>query len=146
MRERFVDEVPASRWRRVLFEAYRWHVGALGRIVAEPVEEWVNGSFVTWKFEPNDIDFVAFVPIAAIDQMRAADRADLDELFMGPSTPRLHLLHAFLVATYPRGHPMKPLEEEARQYWLDAFGRDRETHAAKGVLLLHVGSADNDET
>jgi hypothetical protein len=143
MRQRFVAEMP-SRRRHLIFESYRWHLVAWGQIVNRRLEQWVNGSFVTAAWEPGDVDFVTFVPASRLAELTEADRTDLDALFMGEKTPAQHLLHAFRVATYPAGHPLRGVEDEARAYWMMAFGTDPQSGDTKGVLSLNVGIQDDD--
>jgi hypothetical protein len=57
----FVDEFPNSKTRRRLFENYLEYLRQFSRNITPQFEQWINGSFVTQKVNPNDIDFVTFI-------------------------------------------------------------------------------------
>ena len=64
---------------------------------------WVDGSFVTEKVDPEDIDLTVVVDGDVADRLDPQDSACLVAIMSNQ-----HLvpdLHAFVVVTRPRGHP-----------------------------------------
>lgn len=58
-RSLYVDRFTGSPNRgKILKKALEWF--AIANEIAQPVEVWMNGSFTTSKFNPNDIDFCCF--------------------------------------------------------------------------------------
>jgi len=61
MPEIFVDAFPESETRKRLFDNYLDWVIDFQRDVFPYFTQWINGSFVTQKLNPKDIDFVTFL-------------------------------------------------------------------------------------
>jgi hypothetical protein len=57
----FVDAFPDSTKRKVLFDNYLRYVEQFSKEITSNFTQWINGSFVTQKEEPNDIDIVTFL-------------------------------------------------------------------------------------
>jgi hypothetical protein len=58
----FVDGLSDQNHRRELFERYLVFVEDLKRAFQVPFIQWVDGSFITRKEFPGDIDVVTFLP------------------------------------------------------------------------------------
>jgi hypothetical protein len=57
----FVKDFPNSTRRKVLFDNYLRYVDAFAKEITPHFTQWINGSFVTRKENPKDIDFVTFL-------------------------------------------------------------------------------------
>src|SRR5438552_3601751 len=79
---RCVDEFDLSTKRKPLMEAFRVVLDCLATAGAT-CEIWLDGSFVTAKINPKDIDFIAVVDSRLYDQGTAELRAALDALVEG---------------------------------------------------------------
>lgn len=120
MKEYFVDQFPDSP-RREHFERFVAYSQALKKVLGDkPIRYWINGSFVTKKRFPNDIDVVAF-----IDQ--ASDALFHEQLagFRSPNCQKAHGIDGYFLLTYPEGHPHKFYESSDTAYWLDHFSKTR---------------------
>jgi hypothetical protein len=128
-----VDAFPDSSSRPDLFERWLAVREGIRRIV--PVQaEWINGSYVTRKQEPGDIDMIVFLD-PEIDQLDAADQTLLLGLVAKDVTKHLHGCHSFPVIAYPEGHPDHDAYVAAKETWSAFFGRDREGNP-KGFLEI----------
>ncbi len=87
--------------------------------------DWLDGSYVTKKEEPDDIDMLTICDAAAIDGLDKPSRALLLGLVARELSRELHSCHSFLLVAYPEGHPAHAVYQASRQYWEDLFGRDR---------------------
>lgn len=58
--------------------------------------EWVNGSFVTAKHAPNDLDVTTFIALANMAALSIDDRKAVSELTEGTG-PQQVGCHSFLV-------------------------------------------------
>ncbi len=61
-RQFFVDAFPKSNTRQRLFENYMDWIFDFQREIFPYFTHWIDGSFVTQKQHPKDIDFVTFLP------------------------------------------------------------------------------------
>lgn len=59
--EVFVDAFPESGTRQRLFDNYLDWIFDFQRDISPYFTQWLNGSYVTQKLNPNDIDFVTFL-------------------------------------------------------------------------------------
>jgi hypothetical protein len=128
-----VDPFPNSSTRPGLYERWLGVREAIRRIV--PVQtEWLNGSYVTKKEDPGDIDLIVFLD-PKVDQLDTPDQILLLGLTAQEVTKVLHGCHSFPVTAYPPGHPAHASYLAAMQTWRAFFGKDREGNA-KGFLEI----------
>jgi hypothetical protein len=97
-------------------------------------EIWVDGSFVTHKANPRDVDVVAIIPVRG--RVGETTPSDILRAWREES----HALNAacdlFVLPWFPAGHPDRWQTDALRDYWLDEFG----AHRHKGVLVLRIQS------
>lgn len=58
----FVESFSDSTTRRNIFENYLRYTNTIKELINEPFYQWIDGSYVTQKINPNDIDVLTFVP------------------------------------------------------------------------------------
>jgi hypothetical protein len=138
----FADGFADSQTRPAIFAAYLAHIERWRPLVGqEPREQWMDGSFMTDKLDPGDVDFVTFLPEEVVNQVPQSDRGTLVNLFAGPATPEGDLCHAFVVTVATPGTPQERATERQRRYWERWFGHQRPERGgyAKGIVRLEVG-------
>lgn len=103
-------------------------------------EAWINGSFLTEKIDPEDIDVVFRFPISeyedSVEQKRSAiewsvHRDRHDDL----------CCDTYVFHEYPGTDPLHAHTEERRKYWLNQFGTDREG-VLKGIAVIRTVSEE----
>ncbi len=67
-RQNFVEDFSNSKTRHNLFDNYLEYLRLFSRNITPKFEQWINGSFVTQKENPNDIDFVTFIDANIFDK------------------------------------------------------------------------------
>jgi len=104
-RAEFVDAFPQSSTRQVIFRNFSEYIEKLVPIIGTGFHQWIDGSFVTRKLDPRDIDIVTFVDASTyyanepeIDILRAYHRhhkTGVDEYFVKryPETHRKHVFY-----------------------------------------------------
>ena len=80
--------------------------------------QWIDGSFVTKKKDPGDIDLVTFIDVEWANNLGT----DIDK-FKYPSSSDLYGVDAYLVKIYNREHKKYPLYKGDRTYWMDKFDK-----------------------
>ena len=118
-RAAFVDSRNDSTHREIVFESYLMYSHDLMELVG-PFVQWVDGSFVTGKLRPRDIDVVTFVPDATLEQFQ-------EELvpFKSRHSSVYPAVDPYFIKTYPEGHPKFSHYLSDRAYWLDLFSKTR---------------------
>lgn len=129
-----VEGFPDSATRGPLFASWRNLVAAIQRVVSVQAH-WLDGSFVTTKQDPNDIDAVTHLDGALVDALDEVDMTLIKGLLSHKITEALHGCDSYLVVEYPEGHPGRTAYEAAVAYWDDWFGKDRDGNP-KGYVEL----------
>lgn len=148
METRYVTAIQGSRTRPTIFAGFK-------RFRSDAVEQgitgtqWVNGSFVTNKPDPADVDVVTFCDYAQLNSLSDAAQAFLLQYLNGRElTKAKYSTHAFLVPCCDSGHAYFATFEAARVYWRKWFGTPRPTPnpprpdapgQPKGMLEIPLG-------
>jgi hypothetical protein len=129
-----VGAFPGSTTRSRLFDRYELIRRAILRLV--PIrEQWLNGSFVSDKLDPGDIDVVTVLDSDHTDQLDDAEELLLSPLLAQDFTRDIHGCHSFAVAYYPDGHAARAEYEAQAAYWDRQWGHDRDDRA-KGYIVV----------
>jgi hypothetical protein len=98
-------------------------------------EFWLDGSFVTEKIDPEDVDTLLRVSSDQYDNDPAKqiviDWASSEELWT------THSCDAFKWVEYSSGHPCFPQSEEVCEYWTNWFGHSRRG-IPKGIIVVNL--------
>jgi hypothetical protein len=116
--------------RRELYEIYQNYVIDLKTLINEPIEQWINGSFVTLKEKPNDIDTVSFIPYKVFNTIEA----DLQTLKKAYKP----FLDAYHVCDYPETHPYFVRTKTDKAEWLFLYWQVRNSKLHKGFLKINL--------
>lgn len=100
IRHIFVDAFPESETRKRLFENYLDWVFDFQRDIFPYFTQWIDGSFVTQKLNPKDIDFVTFLDWK-VYEIREKYKA-LDKFWSFSNEDKG--LDAYIMAEFPEKH------------------------------------------
>ncbi len=129
----FVEGFSDSTTRQRLFARFEDFTAKLQALLPDGYTQWVDGSFVSRKQNPNDIDVLTFVNYDLYNQQRK----QFDEL---SSWHKLQAqeVQAFFVQVYPEKHRQRHLYESDRVQWLFDWGRTRSLpRRRKGIIESH---------
>ena len=115
--EEFVYNFSTSTTRRRLFNAYQVYNTLLNELLPKGFTQWVNGSFVTQKVDPNDFDLVTFIPNHIYERFEKEFNEISDLRHRYPRD-----IHGYLLITYPKEHAWHIRYEYSRIQWLYDFG------------------------
>ena len=152
MQVRFVTEFPDSQTRPAIYEAFN-ALRADGEKLGVVGTQWVNGSFVTSKENPGDIDVVTFCDHGHLNNL-GTDAMEFVSQYLGggEAAKTRYRTHAFLVPSCSAGHVYFSAFETARLYWRKWFGRTRDIPnppgpdrpgQPKGFLEMPLGNAEH---
>lgn len=127
----FVEPFASSSMRRSIYEGFISLRGDI-KSLDEPLTQWVNGSFVTDKTNPSDIDVISFCDAEYFDGLDENSQNTVTRLLGGRnSTKKDYLSHTFLAFIAKEGHPdydnFNQCKEHWREYWSRTYIIDPET-------------------
>ena len=142
---RMVATFPGNRRRQRLF-------AGLGRLRSDAERhgvsgtQWINGSFVTNKEYPGDVDLVTFADYDLLNSLSPDAKKFLrDALGADEKAKPRYLCHSFLQATVPEGHPFHSVYAHSLCEYIRLFHSTRNPAGLarpgtpKGVLQTTVG-------
>lgn len=121
-----VDAIGASSSRRLIFDWWRMHRASLRHLMPYG-PQWVDGSFVTTKVDPGDVDLMTILDGPAFDALAIEVRWLVKSLVSGQYTRAFWRCDSYPVFRYPSGHPLHDAGEAALAYWADWWGHTRDT-------------------
>jgi len=127
---RFVKIFPNSTRRQSLVDGFNDFVIMLSN-VGIPFEVWIDGSFTTFKDDPNDIDLVIFASQSAVNSLTEESRAFLHAIVQPNNRPLLKDKYGCDVL-FSIGD-----NEDHRSYWRGWYGFDRNENP-KGLARVWV--------
>ncbi len=132
LRELCLTPFGLSQSRPVLMENLAAVIAELIRL-GVPGELWVDGSFLTSKLEPKDVDMALRIRGPFYDRATPEQRQAVDAI-----EGRLLLQNGFdsyVFFELPADHPDYAMAQVGYDYWKGLFGSSRED-AAKGIAVV----------
>ncbi|UJP40818.1 DUF6932 family protein [Cellulomonas palmilytica] len=137
-KQHFVDAFPESKTRARLHRRWERHLEALTSVI--PVEaQWIDGSFVTGKVDPGDIDLVTFIDGPQYDALAPGLQSMVAALLAGKQTKAVWGMDSYPAFRYPQGHPAQPLADDGINEWHEFWQKQREQDGlVKGYLEVRL--------
>lgn len=134
VRQLCVGRFPTSITRSLIMD--RLH-DLIRRLSAAGVtgKVWVDGSFVTEKIDPGDVDILIHVTSDLYDN-DPVKRATVDWA-AHPDRFDTHSCDAYKWIEYSVGHPLFADSEDSRRYWTDWYGLSR-GGTPKGIVVISL--------
>ena len=98
-------------------------------------ELWIDGSFLTEKPDPRDIDMVLRIRSDEYQTASQSKRDWIDWLFSKEANERMNC-HIVDLIEYPRSHSQYPKSIEDRKEWLQWFGTYQDNTTPKGLVAI----------
>lgn len=131
-----VDAFPLSTIRQGHWKNFEKIVDRL-KALKVPCKVWVDGSFLTEKIEPGDVDFVVDLPVNIMnnpDNNQAQFFSDL----ANRAFKKLEKMHSFVMYDAPAGHVQYPTSDKLHEQWKKDFGFSYVTKEPKGIAVVVV--------
>lgn len=140
-KEIFVDSFEEDSSRHQIFEQYQKFLKDFSEQVTDDFEQWINGSFVSSKRNPKDIDFVTIIDYSIFEQKEAL----IEQQFRLVGAQKMYQLDAYTVRRYPVEHKHYSIYKGELAYWEHWFGQTKKNRAKikfnKGFIrILFQGS------
>lgn len=124
----FITSFPQSITRRRLFDYYQQALASLPAEVAKTGMQWIDGSFVSNKLNPNDLDIVMFVDYLIFEQYKL-------HYFDTKSLKLEKGIDLYFVRSYPENHPYHFRTQFDEHEWQALFSYNRQSQP-KGFIKL----------
>lgn len=123
----FVNQFSASSQRKQIFDSYLNFVDDFSAQISNQFTHWIDGSFVTAKEHPNDIDFVTFIDHKVFEVKEKL----IHENFRLEGASRSYGVDAYTVRQYPKEHAKYMLYRSDWVYWYHWFSQTKKNRAKK---------------
>ena len=130
-----VDGFPLSSTRQVIF---RHLLQVVSHFTDNGIggDLLIDGSFVTTKINPRDVDLVLCVSSDFYDSCSIKQQGIFD-WFESEALRTDYRCDGYISVNWPVSHPLHAEGIETRNYWLTFFGHTREGHE-KGIGVLQL--------
>jgi hypothetical protein len=112
----FVAGMRNKEHRHLLFTSYLKYVKQLNEIISNDYYQWINGSFVTRAFKPNDVDLVSFIDFRTVEKHQSGLKS-----FAYPISKAVYDVDAYIVKTYSADHKNAKFAKSDNLYWMHQF-------------------------
>jgi hypothetical protein len=110
-----------------LIEALRW-IGICGYL-------WIDGSFLTEKIDPADVDLLLYLEDDAVQAFTSQQKSDVDWLLENAEIHKDYDCDSHVHVSFPVEHPSHSFGEYMHAYFLRLFGFD-EFYQMKGIAVV----------
>lgn len=110
-----------------IFRNYQKFVSDFKVEISPNFKHWIDGSFVTTKLNPRDIDFVSFID----HDIYTKKRFLIDEKFRLKFAKELYNVDAYTLEIYPEGHKKQNISNLDLVYWLNWFTKTKKNRHKK---------------
>ena len=129
-----VDRFPLSTTRKRIMEGLEKVIKRLNDNGIQG-EIWINGSFVTEKINPNDVDIVLRMNAEIYERGTDEQRQTVDWLQMNLKDD--YLCDSYCFMEYPQNHPNYRIGQCLYSYWMKQFGFSR-GNEMKGIAVIAI--------
>ena len=139
----FVDNFDENSTRYEIFERYLNYINVLKEVFEEDFIQWIDGSFVTTKVNPNDIDLLSIIPF----EIYETHLERISNELIAHHARTIYDVDAYIVPNYPEGHKKHIITQSDLSYWKDLFGNTRANKRTKkrfpkGIIQLNITTND----
>ena len=135
LRELCVERFPLSNTRERIMRGLEEIVKRL-RAKGIVGELWVNGSFLTEKINPADVDVVLFINGTFLDSATTEQQETIT--WVNSNLKDSFCCDSYVSIEYPQSHPQHSYGEYWRAYWTRQWGFDREDNPVKGIVVVSL--------
>jgi len=114
----FFDSFENSINRQKIFETYSQYLNDFHKEVTHDFVQWIDGSFVSNKENPRDIDFVNLIDFDIYEKNEQIIEAKFRKYGAKSNYQRID---AYAVKVYPKGHAREKITEFDLAYWRNWF-------------------------
>ena len=130
-----VDAFPLSKTRATLWQAFDKFIQEL-KAADLHCDVWLDGSFLTKKIDPDDVDFVLDFPVSVLDAVDITQAALVNKISkQGFKTQKLH---SFVIYSAPVIDLRHAESLHLHNQWERDFGFSYVKKEPKGIAVMEV--------
>lgn len=133
VRARLVEAIPLSTRRDAICAGLEWLYNGLVWAGIDG-ELWIDGSFVTEKIDPGDVDVVLRIGDSFTT---AATKAQQDVVQLVYADLLAYHCDSYVLVEWPLGHPLYSEGRAAHAYWMGQWGFDHNDEP-KGMAVVKL--------
>lgn len=121
----FESVFATTELRKELYDKYLNYLLDLKKVIGQETHfyQWLNGSYVTKKEKPQDIDLVTFVDLQVYEKELIKN-----DFLKSPYSEKIYGLDCYFVKIYPENHKRNFEFLADRAYWIDWFSKTNPKH------------------
>jgi hypothetical protein len=123
----FVDSFDPDSTRTNLYSNYKSYFSDLHQMLKYEFFQWIDGSFITTKRDPRDIDVVSFIDFKDYEEYTEI----IDNRFSSKNARKIYGVDAYIVPKYPENHVRYAFFLSDFLYWRNFFGKTKVNRAKK---------------
>lgn len=123
----FVDSFSLDSKRHEIFLNYQRFLNDFSKEVTTDFVQWINGSFVTRKQNPRDIDFVTILDHVVFQEKERL----IENKFRLLAAREIYSVDAYTIRKYPETHPKYNICRDELVYWNHWFSYSKKNQAKK---------------
>lgn len=110
-------------------------------------EVWIDGSFLTKKIDPGDIDFIFLIDASFHESGTQEQYEFIEWLIDNVDDPkRSFFCHTDVVLLYPEDSPLYPLTAGSKRHWEHSvYGYSVSSREPKGIAVIEVRPTAKEE-
>lgn len=107
--------------RNELFKKYLFYLNDLKELITHNFFQWIDGSFISQKKNPKDIDLVTIVDYRDYEK----NISTLSQKFISFNARKGYGIDAYIVCNYPENHPKRFFTQSDLLYWMNLFEKTK---------------------
>ena len=119
----FVSDFDKSKTRFIILKNYEQYLKDFNLEITNIFKNWIGGSFISTKMNPNDIDVVTIFEYT--DEINSKTSILIKFLNYGNSLEN-YMVDGYFIPIYPTNDLRYSLTTDALAYWLEWLGHDKE--------------------
>ncbi len=129
-----VDDFPSSKTRKNLFDQLVIIIKELNNKTIKG-DIWIDGSFLTQKIDPNDIDILLYISNDFYENAGKEQKEIIN--WVNRNLRNSHKCHSYVSVIRQKDDPQYWLGQYMHAYWMRQFGFDRENQM-KGIAVIEL--------
>jgi len=138
-KEFFINNFEPDSTRNKIYESYQKYLFNFQKEITSNFIQWIDGSFVTNKMNPNDIDFVTLIDHEIYEKKRDL----IDNKFRLKKAKEIYNVDAYTLEIYPEEHKKHSISNIDLVYWDSWFSKTKKNWAKKtfpkGYIEIEFG-------
>jgi len=138
--EFFIKKFEPESSRMNIYESYKKFIFDFQKEITPNFIQWIDGSFVTNKVNPRDIDFVTLID----HDIYIKKRDKIDGNFRLRKAREIYKVDAYTVEMYPADHKNNSISNIDLVYWDNWFSKTKKNWAKKtfpkGYIEINFGT------